>query len=112
MSEYTFNGTTHSYTLLDDANDASAYNVKLTSGPYAGVTYKYGEVSVREENDQGFLSWTYQLIDPASFNDKELRESKAFSNTLGDTLYSIMDSQLGTGLAKIGTINADTDTHT
>ena len=108
MSEYTFS----TYNLLDDPNDASSYIVKLTKGQFAGVSFKYGEVSVREENDQGFLSWTFQLIDPASFNDKELRESDAFTNTLGDTLYSIMDSQLGTGSAKIGTINTNTNTHT
>ena len=69
--------------------------LKLISGPYASIVYKYGKVSLGEENSNGTLPFRFEydildsnLIPRESFNDE-------FFKLIGDILVDIIDRQEG-----------------
>ena len=97
------------YDLIE--GDDTTYAVRLTAGPYAGITYMYGSVSVYEKDGQGHMSFTHQIVDPGKFNNTKLENDSKFTDTLGTILFEIMDTQLETGIAKIGHINTNPNAH-
>ena len=69
--------------------------VGIKEGPFAGVVYKYGKVSLGEENSNGTLPFRFEydildsnLIPRESFNDE-------FLKLIGDILVDIIDRQEG-----------------
>ena len=69
--------------------------VGIKEGPFAGVVYKYGKVSLGEENSNGTLPFRFEydildsnLIPRESFNDE-------FFKLIGDILVDIIDRQEG-----------------
>jgi hypothetical protein len=105
--ELSFNG----YDLIDNTVDKDTYAIRLNAGAYAGITYMYGSVNVYEKNGQGHMSFTHQILNPGKFNNKKLESDTNFTNAIGDILFEIMDTQLETGIAKIGHINTNPDAH-
>jgi hypothetical protein len=47
------------YELVPDRGDDQAYRIRLLSGPYAGVSYKYDEIKISDDGDQAKISFTY-----------------------------------------------------
>ena len=75
-------------------------SILITKGDYEGVIYRYGRVSVaEEENEDGKmpLSFQYNVIDEVGHDKEELEKSNEFKNTLGDILVDILDEQLEAG---------------
>ena len=69
--------------------------VGIKEGSFAGVVYKYGKVSLGEENSNGTLPFRFEydildsnLIPRESFNDE-------FFELIGDILVDIIDRQEG-----------------
>ena len=69
--------------------------VGIKECPFAGVFYKYGKVSLGEENSNGTLPFRFEydildnnLIPRESFNDE-------FFELIGDILVDIIDRQEG-----------------
>ena len=69
--------------------------IGIKEGPFAGVVYKYGKVSLGEENSNGTLPFRFEydildsnLIPRESFNDE-------FFKLVGDILVDIIDRQEG-----------------
>ena len=69
--------------------------VGIKEGPFAAVVYKYGKVSLGEENSNGTLPFRFEydildnnLIPRESFNDE-------FFKLIGDILVDIIDRQEG-----------------
>jgi len=88
-----------SYELIED-KDNSFYSVKITDGPYSGVVYEYGRVSLKhiEETDEAQLSYSYEVIE----GDNTLEGDVDFENYIGDILSEILVEAFDTGNYKIG----------
>jgi len=104
----------HDFVLLENPNE-DFYAVELKTGPYKGVRYIYGAVSIREtpELDTATMSFSYQISDNGGkFEDDELIGNIEFKNYIGDILMYVIQDSLDNKDGKIGHINADTDAYT
>ena len=98
----------YSFVSRDDDNWTS---VMIAKGPYEGIVYQYGRVSVATvENEDGNLplSFDYNVIDFNGHEFQDLIESKEFKNTLGDILVEILDEQLEQGNLEYTAATRDT----
>ena len=98
----------YSFVSRDDDNWTS---VMISKGPYEGIVYQYGRVSVATvENEDGNLplSFDYNVIDFNGHEFQDLIESKEFKNTLGDILVEILDEQLEQGNLEYTAATRDT----
>lgn len=94
------------YKFVENA-ESDFYGIKVTSGSYKDVVVVYGRVSIKEEDNQARLSFTYNIQDPASFDHKILQESEEFNTFLGDMLTDIIQETLNEKEAKIGSKSAN-----
>ncbi len=83
------------YSFVSRGNDKWA-SIMISKGPYKGIIYQYGRVSVSDEEDCGRLSFQYNVIDEVGHDLKDLEKSEEFKNILGDILTEILDEQLET----------------
>ena len=84
------------YSFVSRGDDKWA-SIMISKGPYKGIIYQYGRVSVSDEEDEngcGRLSFQYNVIDEVGHDLKDLEKSEEFKNTLGDILTEILDEQL------------------
>ena len=69
--------------------------IGITKGRYEGVIYKYGKVSVpEEENEDGTLPlrFEYDIIDTNNHPEEDFKED--FDGLIGDILVDILDKEL------------------
>ena len=69
--------------------------IALDGGKFDGVIYKYGKVTLpEEENKKGDLPFRfeYDILDPYGFKQEDFDEE--FFRLIGDILVSIIDEQL------------------
>lgn len=79
------------YEFLFPEEDKTATYIKLLNGPFEGVTYKYGFVTVKEENDVGILEFMFDIISiPDNHTGESLKSNINFKNHLGNILVSLM----------------------
>ena len=78
------------------------YSVLIQDGPYEGVSYKYGTISMFEEEDQGRLQFDYDIINRADHNSDELESSKEFTNVIGDILVEVIQHAIDNDNFRIG----------
>jgi len=75
--------------------------IKITSGPYEGVIYTYGQVKfASEENKQGELPLKFTYNVQRNINDVDT-ESEEFRFAIGDILIEVMEKQLKEGKLNI-----------
>jgi len=106
--------SSHDFTLLENPNE-DFYAIELKTGPYKGVRYIYGAVSIKEtpELDTATLSFSYTIQESTDkFEDDELIGNIDFKNYIGDVLQHVIQDSLHNKEAQIGHINTDTDAHT
>jgi len=87
---------TEKYRFVSREGDKWA-SILIDSGNYNGIIYKYGKVSVpEEENEDGNmpLSFKYNVVDYNSHTEESLKETEEFTTVLGDILVVILDEQL------------------
>lgn len=84
------------YIFKNAEDDSGLMNIKLVSGDYDGVEYRYGKVSVEEdkESDKAYLSFEFDVIDPGENN--LLEENMDFKNHIGIILQNIMMKSIET----------------
>lgn len=93
-----------------ESNEEDWYAVELKTGKWKGIRYIYGKVSVKEVPELGTatLSFTYNLMDSANFEEDDLLNDINFKNHLGDILQHVIQDSLDHG-ANIGNIKSNTD---
>ena len=82
------------YTFVSKVDDKWA-SLCIRGGKFDGVIYKYGKVSVsEEENEDGTLSFQfeYDIIDNVGILREEFNED--FFILIGDILVDIIDEQI------------------
>ena len=82
------------YTFVSKVDDKWA-SVCIRGGKFDGVIYKYGKVSIpEEENEDGTLpfQFEYDIIDNVGISREEFNED--FFRLIGDILVDIIDEQI------------------
>lgn len=73
------------------------YSLKVLQGPYLGVIYTYGKVTLHEDeaNCELKIKFDFKLEDvPDNLNKTELEESIDFKNFMGDILSQLLEDKL------------------
>jgi hypothetical protein len=63
-------GVDYVYTFPE--NDPKSIHIKLLSGAYTGTVYKYGKVKFKQENEQVYLIFGYDVIESTVEKPKKL----------------------------------------
>tara|TARA_B100001094_G_C17397999_1_gene424343 strand:- start:78 stop:419 length:342 start_codon:yes stop_codon:yes gene_type:complete len=108
-----YNITDKDFVFLEN-DKVDFYSVELKTGEWQGVSYIYGQVSIKESPELGTatLSFTYTIIDSGKFENDDLINNPEFKNYLGAVLQYVISDSLENKKAKIGHIDTNTDTHT
>jgi hypothetical protein len=82
------------YCFIYPKDDGSAVHIRFLEGPYKGTIFKYGKVKFKEENDQVYLLFAYDVLESTVDKPKKLEKDINFKNYLGDLLVEIMGSNI------------------
>jgi len=77
-------------------DDGTSVHIKLLEGPYKGTIFKYGKVKFKEENEQIYLLFAYDVIESTVDKPKKLEKDETFKNYIGDLLVELMSSEIET----------------
>lgn len=82
------------YLLVEDDLHSDQFLIKLTSGVYAGIVYRYGKVSIVEEKNRARLKFIYKICSaPDSFGDhSNITTNADFNNHIGEVLADIISN--------------------
>jgi hypothetical protein len=84
------------YCFIYPKDDGTAVHIKFLDGPYKDTVFKYGKVKFKEENEQIYLLFAYDVIESTVDKPKKLEKDDAFKNYIGDLLVEIMSSDIET----------------
>ena len=73
---------------------SEAYSLKVVQGPYLGVIYTYGKVTLHEDeaNCELKIEFKFKLEEvPDNLNEEKLKESLDFKNFMGDVLSQLLE---------------------
>ncbi len=82
------------YCFIYPKDDSTAVHIRLLDGKYKDTVFKYGKVKFKEENDQVYLLFAYDVIESTVDSPKKLEKDMDFKNYLGDLLVEIMSSNI------------------
>ena len=82
------------YCFIYPKDDASAVHIKFLEGPYTGTIFKYGKVKFKEENEQVYLLFAYDVIESPIKKPAKMEKDADFKNYIGDLLVEIMSSNI------------------
>jgi hypothetical protein len=80
---------------LIEVDGEDSWCVKLKSGEYANVVYKYVHVkALAPDTDDGYatLKFNYEVLYHAELPEEKFAKNAAFENSLGDILYELIMS--------------------
>jgi len=82
------------YCFIYPKDDTTAVHIRLLDGKYKDTVFKYGKVKFKEENEQMYLLFAYDVIESTVDSPKKLEKDMDFKNYLGDLLVEIMSSNI------------------
>ena len=82
------------YCFIYPKDDTTAVHIRLLDGKYKDTVFKYGKVKFKEENEQVYLLFAYDVIESTVDSPKKLEKDMDFKNYLGDLLVEIMSSNV------------------
>ena len=82
------------YCFIYPKDDGTAVHIKLLEGPYKDTLFKYGKVKFKEENEQVYLLFAYDVLESTVDKPSKLEKDDKFKNYLGDLLVEIMGSNI------------------
>jgi hypothetical protein len=77
----------------NNENDGRMVALKILTGKYKGVSFRFGKVSVADkENADGTytIDFDYDIITPGKHDPNKLRDNQKFTDTLGAILNAII----------------------
>jgi len=75
-------------------DDGTSVHIKLLEGPYKSTIFKYGKVKFKEENEQIYLLFAYDVLESNVDKPRKMEKDEKFKNYLGDLLVEIMGSNI------------------
>lgn len=86
------------YMFLPDAKETDTLPIKLLSGLWKDVIFRYQTVAIKEGKEGASLTFSFKILDPGGFREHKLYKSKDFKEylaTLLNTLIlTVVDSQM------------------
>jgi len=82
------------YCFIYPKDDSTSVHIKFLQGPYKDTVFKYGKVKFKEENEQMYLLFAYDVLESTVDTPKKLEKDMDFKNYLGDLLVEIMSGNL------------------
>jgi uncharacterized protein YwqG len=82
------------YCFIYPKDDETAVHIRFLDGPYKNTTFKYGKVKFKEENEQIYLLFAYDVIESSVDKPKKLEKDIDFKNYIGNLLVEIMGSNI------------------
>ena len=82
------------YCFIYPKNDETAVHIKFLDGPYKNTTFKYGKVKFKEEDQQVYLLFAYDVIESTVDKPRKLEKDTDFKNYLGDLLVELMSNNI------------------
>ncbi len=75
---------------LVELQDENTYSIRLISGPYTGIQYKYNKCSLSEEEDNATLHFEYDIIEDI----KPGYDNKEFEHYIGNILVFLIEEYM------------------
>jgi uncharacterized protein YwqG len=82
------------YCFIYPKDDETAVHIRFLDGPYKNTTFKYGKVKFKEENEQIYLLFAYDVIESTVDKPRKLEKDTDFKNYIGNLLVEIMGSNI------------------
>jgi hypothetical protein len=82
------------YCYIYPKTDETTVHIKFIDGPYKDTIFKYGKVKIKEENDQAYLLFAYDVLESTVEKPRKLEKDETFKNYIGDLLVEIMSSNM------------------
>jgi hypothetical protein len=82
------------YCFIYPKDDGQSVHIKLLDGPYKDTIFKYGKVKFKEEKEQVYLLFAYDVIESPVMKPKKMEKDEAFKNYIGDLLVELMSSNI------------------
>jgi len=82
------------YCFIYPKEDGTAVHIKFLEGPYTDTIFKYGKVKFKEENEQVYLLFAYDVLESPVEKPAKLEKDDDFKNYLGDLLVELMSSNI------------------
>ena len=82
------------YCFIYPKDDIQTVHIKLLDGPYKDTIFKYGKVKFKEENEQVYLLFAYDVLESPIMKPKKMEKDEAFKNYIGDLLVELMSSNI------------------
>ena len=82
------------YCFIYPKNDKTSVHIKFLEGPYKDTIFKYGKVKFKEENEQVYLLFAYDVLESPIKKPSKLEKDGTFKNYIGDLLVEIMSSNI------------------
>ena len=82
------------YCFIYPKNDGTAVHIKFLEGPYKDTVFKYGKVKFKEENDQVYLLFAYDVLESTVKKPSKLEKDGDFKNYIGDLLVELMSDNM------------------
>ena len=84
------------YCFIYPKDDGTLVHIKFLQGPYKDTVFKYGKVKFKEENEQIYLLFAYDVLESPVDKPKKLEKDESFKNYIGDLLVEIMSGDIET----------------
>lgn len=82
------------YCFIYPKDDGTAVHIKFLKGPYKDTCFKYGKVKFKEENENIYLLFAYDVLESPVAKPKKLEKDNDFKNYIGDLLVELMSGNL------------------
>jgi len=82
------------YCYIYPKNDKTSVHIKFLEGAYKDTIFKYGKVKFKEENEQVYLLFAYDVLESPIKKPAKLEKDDTFKNYIGDLLVEIMSSNI------------------
>lgn len=71
-------------------SDPHSYHIEILGGKFKGIVYKFGGVSITEENDDAQMHFSYDVVSGAIPTE----DKSEFESFIGDRLIEMLEEQL------------------
>ena len=82
------------YCFIYPKNDDTTAHIRLLTGPYKNTVFKYGKVKFKEENNQVYLLFRYDVLESTVMKPSKMEKDQDVKNYLGDLLVEIMSANI------------------
>ena len=82
------------YCFIYPKDDSTSVHIRLLDCKYKDTVFKYGKVKFKEENEQMYLLFAYDVLESPVKKPTKLEKDADFKNYIGDLLVEIMSSNI------------------